>query len=425
MLHGQLAPPLVRPLHSRLLERFSTMRTMVQQANHETAQAMLWSSSSQQQPQQPCISLALTAQPPQRPSILSQPLPPIPSKLHELSDVETSSHSSSSSLNIQPNSGGTAIEPIPLPPKTLGSPSKVSMKSRTLSTIMTSSSDTHQHKMKSMRSMSTTDESIYSLPQLPEYHMLINCTNSSSLVNMDENESSVDDSFDNYTEFKVRHLSSKETKPEDMKGLCSINRSRSIPRQTLLAKQSNNLAHQQQQQRNSASQEDGGGEEVLPPPLPPRTANLDRSNSLNSDVRTLPVIPPALPQRLVRNSSASSNCKPNEAAIPLPPKMNKLRQQQSPDQFITGLDNEFGNLVISSPTPRNSDAGSNGNNRPAPIIGIELNNDTVTPLVSLINSKQTTQATAQERRTKSSSLPRMQQFVSTTTSPASKTNCER
>lgn len=406
MLHGQLISAQVRPLHSRLLERFSTMRTMVQQANHETAQAMLWSSSSQQQQQS--IQLSLVTQP-QRPSILSQPLPPIPSKHHELSDAETSSHSSSSSLNFQTNSNGS-VEPCPLPPKTLGSPSKISMKSRTLSTIM--ANEVHPHKMKSYRSMSTTDESIYSLPQLPEYHMLINCSHSASLINMEENESSVDDSLDNYTEFKIRHSSSNETNSEDMKGLCNIHRSRSIPRQSLLAKQ-NNLAHK----RNSADQTQ---EETAPPPLPPRSSNLDRSNSLNSDIRTLPVIPPALPQRTVRNSSCLMASKTNEPSLPLPPKLNKMRQQ-SPDHFITGLDNEFGNLVISSPTPRTSEAGQACNNRPAPIIGIELNNDTVTPLVSLITSKSTNQTP--ERRSKSSSLPRMQQFV--TTSPASNTDCER
>ena len=49
-LHGRLAPPAVRPLHQRLVERFQTMRAHIHQSNLEN-----------------------------RPSILSQPLPPIPS----------------------------------------------------------------------------------------------------------------------------------------------------------------------------------------------------------------------------------------------------------------------------------------------------------------------------------------------------------
>ena len=49
-LHGRLAPQPVRPLHQRLVERFQQMRGHIQQSNMEN-----------------------------RPSILSQPLPPIPS----------------------------------------------------------------------------------------------------------------------------------------------------------------------------------------------------------------------------------------------------------------------------------------------------------------------------------------------------------
>ena len=49
-LHGRLAPPPVRPLHQRLVERFQTMRAHIHQSNVDN-----------------------------RPSILSQPLPPIPS----------------------------------------------------------------------------------------------------------------------------------------------------------------------------------------------------------------------------------------------------------------------------------------------------------------------------------------------------------
>ena len=49
-LHGRLAPPPVRPLHQRLIERFQQMRAHIHQSNIEN-----------------------------RPLILSQPLPPIPS----------------------------------------------------------------------------------------------------------------------------------------------------------------------------------------------------------------------------------------------------------------------------------------------------------------------------------------------------------
>ncbi|CAG2177256.1 unnamed protein product, partial [Oppiella nova] len=49
-LHGRLAPQAVRPLHQRLVERFQTMRAHIHQSNVDN-----------------------------RPSILSQPLPPIPS----------------------------------------------------------------------------------------------------------------------------------------------------------------------------------------------------------------------------------------------------------------------------------------------------------------------------------------------------------
>ncbi len=57
-LHGRLAPPAVRPLHSRLVERFTLMRAHIHQSNIDN-----------------------------RPSILSQPLPPIPIDKKLISDV--------------------------------------------------------------------------------------------------------------------------------------------------------------------------------------------------------------------------------------------------------------------------------------------------------------------------------------------------
>lgn len=444
-LHGRLAPTPVRPLHTRLLERFGTMRNIVNQANIEISQALLWTPS---QPAQ--------ASTPSRPSILSQPLPPIPKMLSRpdaLNDPDTSSASSSSSTNPTnhnetslPLKATPPLQPPPLPPSYSflnQSPNTKSLKKKPLPPLpqddaclsnvnhnVTITSQAHQRHhstsfehSNSLSSQSPSghlpmDDSIYSVPLLPDSNTV-------------EQGSSVDDdSLDYYDDEGSPPVSASghsRTIPR------SVYRSRSIPRTSISHYNGKDMISHEapllpplqrgQSNQNLHELED----DSAPPPLPPRSiANLDRSNSLNSHVRSSPLnpplIPPALPSRRVRKSSSTSNSSyPSSGATVISNttvfSSHSKGQFSDPDSsYLENLDGiEFENLVISSPTPRTE--SSHQSNRPAPIIGIEIGNDienTLFPTTPLITDSISTfvdPIKIQAHRSKSNSLPRMQQFA--------------
>src|SRR5699024_10464430 len=108
-LHGRLAPTAVRPLHTRLLERFGTMRNTVNQANIEISQALLWTPN---QPAQKAIPSHL--------SILSQPfsslpriLPPCPEPPNETDTSSVSFSLSNNQTNLNMSSISRATPPPP------------------------------------------------------------------------------------------------------------------------------------------------------------------------------------------------------------------------------------------------------------------------------------------------------------------------
>ena len=468
-LHGRLAPTPVRPLHTRLLERFATMRNTVNQANIETSQALLWTPQQQQQQQPKTVSISkshsnLTSN---RPSILSQPLPPIPNfpvRNDASSDPETSSLSSSSSIshNASSHDKGSHIlistSPLQLP-TSLGylvqSPNGKSLKNKPLPPLPSdenvflpnfvpkpvlpppfhpqrhnSTSFEHSNliRSKSKQNLPLLDDSIYSVPQLPD--IMMDCAEKGSSVD--------DDSLDYYDEFTT-HGNNGHTGKHSKHMSTRIFRSRSIPRSSISHYNGINshtestplLPPLQRGQSNQNLHELDQIDSAPPPPLPPRTVvNLDRSNSLNSSVRSSPLIPPlvppALPQRpRVRKSSSTSNSSytsnvPTVVSNNISTSISSSRESES---YLANLDGiEFENLVISSPTPRSE--STHQSNRPAPIIGIEIDDaveNDLFPATPMITDAMNTFVDAfgdnnnggsdklhqQTARSKSNSLPRM------------------
>lgn len=213
------------------------------------------------------------------------------------------------------------------------------------------------------------EDSIYSVPQYSELDLVMNN------IALLDNESSVDDSID-YSDVIIADSNCKVLN-EQNGGTQLINRSLSIPSSVLF---------------NGSTV---GGDKANappppppPPPLPPRASNLDRSNSLNSgnNHQSRPLIsirnsvnstvpfsspspPPILPQRPIRRvvQNQSNLNEPPQCAPPPPPPLSSAPTTHFQD--LDGL--EFENLVLSSPTP----VSQTTSNRPAPIIGIEINNE--------------------------------------------------
>lgn len=391
-LHGRLAPVAVRPLHTRLLERFSTMRNTVHQANIESSQALLWT------PNQII----------HRPSILSQPLPPIPQRSDALSDPDSSSLSSTSScqaINMinneirlrtppPPHSSSTIVihsnynhSPInkchlknkPLPPL------PTSAKNQTNSTLIkrhNSNIETTTNNRFPMKTKLEMD-SIYSVPQYTDLDLNL----------LPDNESSVDDSID-YCDIQNTEPTNNDNNANNNR----INRSLSIPSSAML------LYNGCKSEENNA-QKISTWEDSSPPPLPPRAiSTLDRSNSLNSGSIRPALVAPALPERPVKNkistTKSSTIIVPNKEfsdEISLPPPSQPA--PAPPNLHFAAIDGlEFENLVLSSPTPISSQSS-----RPAPIIGIEINDNSIMSTVSAAGSMTNS---VSEQRAKSSSLPR-------------------
>lgn len=415
-LHGKLAPTPVRPLHTRLLERFATMRNTVHQANIETSNAMLWA---------PCnISSSVC-----RPSILSQPLPPIPNSQRQdtSSDPETSSLSSSSSAtqsNLVIGIEKVCYKKTSTPPLTqippplnacfhMQSPSKL-IKSKPLPPLppsddssmlnnglnankstpsspqlqrISSTISTMEHLKQSK--MFPTDDNIYSVPQVADLIMNLNDL---------ENESSVDDSLDYFD------ISAEQTNGESMDSSAnskSIYRSRSIPRSSI------SLYNGGQPINGQPNSTETDEIDCAPPPLPPRSTTLDRSNSLNSGIKSNMVpslVPPALPQRPVRKSSSTVNSAQPNGGINQSNTFTSIAKPLEDNSYFDEI--EFENLVISSPTPRSE--SSVQPSRPAPIIGIEIDSNENLLQTSMFADSFLDSAKIHEHRNKSSSLPRMQ-----------------
>ncbi|KAH9422669.1 Dedicator of cytokinesis protein 3 [Dermatophagoides pteronyssinus] len=355
-LHGRLAPTAVRPLHTRLLERFSTMRTTVHQANIETSQALLW-----------CPNVSNH----NRPSILSQPLPPIPQRTNHSDNVsigEISQSSSSDTSSLSSNSSLTTataiiahpsnlsqsnhlhnhhhhsqhqhdrlslrtpplLQPPPPPPFNHQSPGTKSLKNKPLPPLPPTSSsnnisDQHQqhpaiikrhnsnveHRPRLVAKQLPVEDSIYSVPQYTDL----------DLCNLlPDNESSVDDSMD-YCDVNVNNSSNRNTDgTTDGHQLANrINRSFSIPSSAITMSLYNNGQKANLIESVVDNIDDMNVATTLPPPpLPPRSSGstLDRSNSLNSGryrpssngppPTPPPPLPPTLPQRPMKKSSSIS-----------------------------------------------------------------------------------------------------------------------
>ncbi|UXI23320.1 elongator complex protein 4 [Sarcoptes scabiei] len=402
-LHGRLAPTAVRPLHTRLLERFSIMRNTVNQANIELTQAMLWLPSNNLNHNH------------HRPSILSQPLPPIPNRNDHQSDSDTSSLSSNSSLH---NNTCTAhidrtpppSQPPPPPPSlsvnNFQSPSGKSLKNKPLPPLPPVSSDKNynsnsikrHHSNIEQRSKHRIEETIYSVPQYTDL----------DLNNFPDNESSVDDSIEYCDIDSNEPINNQETNSN------RINRSFSIPGSAMM----NGMMRTDLSDNTPDTLKESLAIDVCdavndfnipPPPLPPRSSNLDRSNSLNSgsilrQLSTGIASPPIPPQRPIKKT----------VSVIEEPFLNDSPSSVATSTFIDLDGLEFENLVLSSPTPSKISTS-----RPAPIIGIEINNNTQTTLEER-KFDETTQTLANpkklivndanlvpaEHRQKSSSLPR-------------------
>ena len=357
-LHGRLAPTAVRPLHTRLLERFSTMRTTVHQANIETSQALLW-----------CPNVSNH----NRPSILSQPLPPIPQRTNHSDNVsigEISQSSSSDTSSLSSNSSLTTataiiahpsnlsqsnhlhnhhhhsqhqhdrlslrtpplLQPPPPPSFNHQSPGSKSLKNKPLPPLPPTSSsnnisDQHQqhpsvikrhnsnveHRPRLVAKQLPVEDSIYSVPQYTDL----------DLCNLlPDNESSVDDSMD-YCDVNVNNSSNRNTATDgttDGHQLANrINRSFSIPSSAITMSLYNNGQKANLIESVVDNIDDMNVATTLPPPpLPPRSSGstLDRSNSLNSGryrpssngppPTPPPPLPPTLPQRPMKKSSSIS-----------------------------------------------------------------------------------------------------------------------
>ncbi|KAH7639593.1 dedicator of cytokinesis protein-like protein 1 [Dermatophagoides farinae] len=531
-LHGRLAPTAVRPLHTRLLERFSTMRTTVHQANIETSQALLW-----------CPNNASNHH---RPSILSQPLPPIPQRTNHSDNVsigEISSQSSSSDTSsLSSNSSLTTATAIIAHPSTLSqsnhshhpnnnhhqhhshqhhhdrlslrtpplsqppsqppynhqSPGTKSLKNKPLpplpptSSSIISEQQQQQHPVVIKRHNSNVEhrprlivkqppieDSIYSVPQYTDL----------DLCNLlPDNESSVDDSMDycdvNVNDHPNRHTATGAASIDMIDGVQPhqlsnrINRSFSIPSSAIAMSlyNNNNNGHKGNLIESIVDGDNNDDINVIttlsPPPLPPRSSGstLDRSNSLNSGryrpssigppatPPPPPPPPPALPQRPMKKSSSISAATNNNTIvsngggrsscstppiIPIVAKQPIVNQTIDPgppierpppppptippsttsNAHFTTLDGlEFENLLLSSPTPLSQQTTTS---RPAPIIGIEINNNSNTTTAAISNNNGLSSLILDEipgnhrppslelNRTKSNSLPRslQQQFT--------------
>lgn len=392
-LHGRLAPVAVRPLHTRLLERFTTMRNTVHQANIESSQALLWT------PNQII----------HRPSILSQPLPPIPQRSDALSDPDSSSLSSTSScqaINMINNEIRLRTPPPPHSSSTMAIPSnynhspinKCHLKNKPLPPLpISGNNQTNSTVVKRHNSNieTTTNnrfpiktklemDSIYSVPQYTDLDLNL----------LPDNESSVDDSID-YCD--IQNTDNRSVN-NDGNANNRINRSLSIPSSAMLLY--NGCKSEETNAQKISSWEDSS-----PPPLPPRAiSTLDRSNSLNSGSIRPALVAPALPQRPVKNKisttkSSTTNISNKEFSddISLPPPSQPA--PAPPNIHFAAIDGlEFENLLLSSPTPIASQSS-----RPAPIIGIEINDNSIVSTVSAAGSMTNS---VSEQRAKSNSLPR-------------------